>query len=211
MWANLSDSLICYIISLPTFTVMRLFSHISWANNYIIAKTYIQLFLIRFLHQTTTYLHLIWKKLRCSLFDFYIKPQHVHDYNTRRACCSLFDFYIKPQPIVDLEQMVEVVPYSISTSNHNPEVFYFEGRDVVPYSISTSNHNSKMSTTHLLRLFLIRFLHQTTTKIVKKKLPEGCSLFDFYIKPQHITDVENEHIVVPYSISTSNHNGAWRH
>ena len=55
---------------------------------------------------------------------------------------------------------------------------------VVPYSISTSNHNARLRTSASNRLFLIRFLHQTTTCLVRYLLCTCCSLFDFYIKPQ---------------------------
>ena len=55
--------------------------------------------------------------------------------------CILFHFYIKPQQ--------HILP-NISFS-------------VVSYSISTSNHNHVRSIKHAFRLYLIPFLHQTTT------------------------------------------------
>ncbi len=79
----------------------------------------------------------------------------------------------------------QVVPYSFSTSSHN---FRFQPKilaAVVPYSFSTSSHNCRRWCQRPGRLFLIHFLHQATTR-----LPQGCgsvrcSLFIFYIKPQH--------------------------
>ena len=35
------------------------------------------------------------------------------------------------------------------------------------------------------KLYLIPFLHQTTTAAVGISNPDGCILFHFYIKPQH--------------------------
>ena len=57
-------------------------------------------------------------------------------------------------------------------------------RDVVSYSISTSNHN-KDGTEHVfLKLYLIPFLHQTTTVGQSFLFDKCCILFHFYIKPQ---------------------------
>ena len=100
-----------------------------------------------------------------------------------------------------------VVSYSISTSNHNIKAQQTSPRLVVSYSISTSNHNSigswnKGKALFLIRflhqtttqrtgsgdcraLFLIRFLHQTTTSSLWGIPFLSCFLFDFYIKPQH--------------------------
>ena len=77
-----------------------------------------------------------------------------------------------------------VVSYSISTSNHNnvspfPLLAY-----VVSYSISTSNHNTVGVNAESLGLYLIPFLHQTTTVSCLFKCKICCILFHFYIKPQ---------------------------
>ena len=56
-----------------------------------------------------------------------------------------------------------VVSYSISTSNHNRELKQFSDLKVVSYSISTSNHNMVTFIVWVLVLYLIPFLHQTTT------------------------------------------------
>ena len=78
-----------------------------------------RLFLIPILHQTTTFTSQKRMILRCSSFQFYIKPQHGSVHNA----------------------VVAVVPHSNSTSNHNnPNLLYGNG-SVVPHSNSTSNHN----------------------------------------------------------------------
>ena len=58
----------------------------------------------------------------------------------------------------------------------------------------------------LAMLYLIPFLHQTTTLNLKKRLMLGCILFHFYIKPQLWQIDSCVANVVSYSISTSNHN-----
>ena len=79
----------------------------------------------------------------CSLFCFYIKPQPTTSIGVGDVSCSLFCFYIKPQlgaPYIDPER-------------------------VVPYFVSTSNHNCSHAHNLHKRLFLILFLHQTTTPV----------------------------------------------
>ena len=100
-----------------------------------------RLWLILFLHQTTTRILVGMPLFSCDLFYFYIKPQHSGNPCLTRMGCDLFYFYIKPQLWrVPFEQCL-VVTYSISTSNHNSILAYFMINFVVTYSISTSNHN----------------------------------------------------------------------
>ncbi len=101
---------------------------------------------------------------------------------------------------------VAVVSYSISTSNHNTYDDVCEALKVVSYSISTSNHNILVRNRFIYRLYLIPFLHQTTTIISFFRcelslylipflhqtttgdsvtlVSSRCILFHFYIKPQ---------------------------
>ena len=101
-----------------------------------------KLYLIPFLHQTTT----ITLAIRCAR-PLYLIP-FLHQTTTLRAQrsghsgCILFHFYIKPQ---QNELIANFFP-------------------VVSYSISTSNHNTARATEWAFRLYLIPFLHQTTTK-----------------------------------------------
>ena len=187
---------------------------------------------------------------RCILFHFYIKPQHTKKIVDTALRCILFHFYIKPQHLHSRFDLVNVVSYSISTSNHNmldnlresPKVVSYSistsnhnasiknllGQIVVSYSISTSNHNIASQENQCVRLYLIPFLHQTTTscwcsfvcwwlylipflhqtttKLVVLVISPGCILFHFYIKPQQVDPAILNPIVVSYSISTSNHN-----
>ena len=77
---------------------------------------------------------------------------------------------------------------------------------VVTYSISTSNHNSKNVVSNSHKLWLILFLHQTTTRTKLQLYTWCCDLFYFYIKPQPGGASGIIGGVVTYSISTSNHN-----
>ena len=65
--------------------------------------------------------------------------------------------------IVEFLQSPAVVSYSVSTSNHNSTSPRGSGSTVVSYSVSTSNHNQESTKAVASRLYLILFLHQTTT------------------------------------------------
>ena len=125
-------------------------------------KTY-KLYLIPFLHQTTTIISNNAFAECCILFHFYIKPQPLSWFKARLLSCILFHFYIKPQPKSYDKQRVFVVSYSISTSNHNNAGAKLKDLNVVSYSISTSNHNASGAIDLIGGLYLIPFLHQTTT------------------------------------------------
>ena len=55
------------------------------------------LYLIPFLHQTTTMRPLMRLPIGCILFHFYIKPQLFDLKDVTDSGCILFHFYIKPQ------------------------------------------------------------------------------------------------------------------
>ena len=164
------------------------------------------LYLIPFLHQTTTLRIIFYALLSCILFHFYIKPQPEVLVLRPHIGCILFHFYIKPQRRSAGVVGGHVVSYSISTSNHNFRLLRLIDSSVVSYSISTSNHNKWIFRNKKKKLYLIPFLHQTTTFIPVAFDFIGCILFHFYIKPQHRAIGRADKRVVSYSISTSNHN-----
>ena len=99
----------------------------------------------------------------CILFHFYIKPQL-----RRITCldwrgCILFHFYIKPQ--LDKVWLPEtyVVSYSISTSNHNNSLPFKSNRVLylIPFLHQTTTGVGGVA--GAVVLYLIPFLHQTTT------------------------------------------------
>ena len=144
------------------------------------------LFLIRFLHQTTTFHLIVLHHRGCFLFDFYIKPQRSGASGGEYAGCFLFDFYIKPQREIGWANHRPVVSYSISTSNHNRLYEFREWCLVVSYSISTSNHNLGLALNddgEVVSYSISTSNHNHQNH--QPKTLQSCFLFDFYIKPQH--------------------------
>ena len=122
----------------------------------------------------------------CILFHFYIKPQPKTIIRTTKWSCILFHFYIKPQPH-DARCLISLgcilFHFYIKPQLFHRSHFYCF---VVSYSISTSNHNERGGKDTDSRLYLIPFLHQTTTISRCDISRRGCILFHFYIKPQLI-------------------------
>ena len=121
------------------------------------------LYLIPFLHQTTTAYTSFERLSSCILFHFYIKPQRLEQAHFAKYCCILFHFYIKPQRTslpnryrvscilfhfyIKPQRMAAWLVYSLRCILFH---FYIKpqldnGKEalaiVVSYSISTSNHN----------------------------------------------------------------------
>ena len=190
-----------------TTTLDRL--RFTWTKLYLIEFLHQTTTVIEFLHQTTTCINALSLVQCCILLNFYIKPQLCNRGNRAGFGCILLNFYIKPQPYYE-------------KALDNP---------VVSYWISTSNHNTKHGTLNSISLYLIEFLHQTTTIVlnfnfvrscillnfyIKPQLPDlifiqirGCILLNFYIKPQLLSGRSGRACVVSYWISTSNHNRIW--
>ena len=99
------------------------------------------LYLIVFLHQTTTLRSCVSVFLRLYLIVF------LHQTTTRvvwykiQNYCILSSFYIKPQPCLSLRLHLYIVSYRLSTSNHNCRVVGSACNLIVSYRLSTSNHN----------------------------------------------------------------------
>ena len=148
--------------------------------------------------------------------------------HSNTAGCILLKFYIKPQHTANVYNLLYVVSYRNSTSNHNMSHWRATSQGVVSYRNSTSNHNRAFrridekrlylieilhqTTTfavHLqtfVELYLIEILHQTTTAHAVSTTRRSCILSKFYIKPQHKTKKVVTVDVVSYRNSTSNHN-----
>ena len=105
--------------------------------------------------------------------------------HSNTAGCILLKFYIKPQHTANVYNLLYVVSYRNSTSNHNMSHWRATSQGVVSYRNSTSNHNSRAYPNSLMSLYLIEILHQTTTV-------DGCAVLVL--------------CVVSYRNSTSNHN-----
>ena len=105
---------------------------------------------------------------------------------SRLSGCISFVSYIKPQHIRTITCLSSVVYLSFPTSNHN--------------GLANQGFPS--------RLYIFRFLHQTTTHENHTLKNDGCISFVSYIKPQLFVCVQRYAAVVYLSFPTSNHN-AW--
>ena len=99
-----------------------------------------------------------------------------------------------------------VVSYQKSTSNHNFVSRLLFRRFVVSYQKSTSNHNYSSFRMFVAGLYLIKNLHQTTTRSCASMRSFSCILSKIYIKPQLLGTILTFALVVSYQKSTSNHN-----
>ena len=111
-------------------------------NLFLLLRNYLVLYIVLFLHQTTTHIFSINYRDCCISYYSYIKPQPMSCWKCVGICCISYYSYIKPQPVRALSVHGLVVYRTIPTSNHN----YLEQRywrlHVVYRTIPTSNHNS---------------------------------------------------------------------
>ena len=189
----------------------------------------------------------------CISYYSYIKPQPWWAAISTLSCCISYYSYIKPQlavcwagwvdvvyrtiptsnhnSIIDVKINCIVVYRTIPTSNHNSVIFISFGLKVVYRTIPTSNHNPKSKVNSCLMLYIVLFLHQTTTWWQNWKFclwlyivlflhqtttlwggikcSPCCISYYSYIKPQQ-QHVEFFFVPVVYrTIPTSNHNCRW--
>ena len=103
--------------------------------------------------------------------------------SVRQRCISYYS-YIKPQHLQDSISHQRVVYRTIPTSNHNPL-----------YAASVRSW-----------LYIVLFLHQTTTGELYSKVSIRCISYYSYIKPQPSPGFSPRALVVYRTIPTSNHN-----
>ena len=121
------------------------------------------LFIILFLHQTTT-LDLL--EYGCgSLFIILFLHQTTTAFlpSPSSSCCLSSCSYIKPQQGQRAANFINVVYHLVPTSNHNYCTTKPHTAKVVYHLVPTSNHNWFITFYSLYGLFIILFLHQTTT------------------------------------------------
>ena len=174
----------------------------------IILKTILNglLYIVLFLHQTTT-LPLITSLLSCCISYYsYIKPQRSSTKDNPMHSCISYYSYIKPQH-------QEVVP-----EGNNCCISYYSyikpQLPALPYgmlpvvyrTIPTSNHNMQVLCVMFHLLYIVLFLHQTTTARSVGSTCVRCISYYSYIKPQPVWAKPSALIVVYRTIPTSNHN-----
>ena len=149
------------------------------------SSTSTALYIVRFLHQTTTYkgygktwiccissvsyikpqpecFNLV-TLVSCISSVSYIKPQR-HLYRRRRQpCCISSVSYIKPQRNLTLLMRKLSCISSVSYIKPQRSVHYIAGIHVVYRPFPTSNHNNAWMLLRTMKLYIVRFLHQTTT------------------------------------------------
>ena len=121
------------------------------------------LFIILFLHQTTTALFLTIVLQCCLSSCSYIKPQRCPGKPASEAVV----YHLVPtsnhnqlfRPFAKASVVYHLVPTSNHNSGENPTAI----TDVVYHLVPTSNHNLDANLFLHLMLFIILFLHQTTT------------------------------------------------
>ena len=94
----------------------------------------------------------------------YIKPQHARCFSALSSSCLSSCSYIKPQLQIYTEDTDTVVYHLVPTSNHNIQKIQKILQKVVYHLVPTSNHNRRYYTEDTDMLFIILFLHQTTTE-----------------------------------------------
>ena len=107
--------------------------------------------------------------------------------HSNTAGCILLKFYIKPQHTANVYNLLYVVSYRNSTSNHNFFSRCYGNLEVVSYRNSTSNHNT-------LRRFLPAIRVVSYRNSTSNHNGGDCATCDIR--------------VVSYRNSTSNHNGS---
>ena len=147
---------------------------------------FVLLFIILFLHQTTTLLYVLLKFPKLFIILFLHQTTTSALPTRRPPRCLSSCSYIKPQQAKQKKASASVVYHLVPTSNHNERCWY----------------NKRTS------LFIILFLHQTTTLHMSKYSRKGCLSSCSYIKPQLTHESVIIRFVVYHLVPTSNHNSA---
>ena len=165
-----------------------------------------ELYLIVFLHQTTTVIILkVWPdELYLIVFLHQTTTRVLRQISVKH--CILSSFYIKPQQLHPFRSPTRIVSYRLSTSNHNSDILI-----VVTwwlYLIVFLHQTTTLTEwcPRNMQLYLIVFLHQTTTALSRMCAALNCILSSFYIKPQPLFCHPSFCVIVSYRLSTSNHN-----
>ena len=187
-----------------------------------------KLYIVLFLHQTTTlpsdsnvysscisyysYIKpqlsyiLVFCNISCISYYSYIKPQLCERRFFIAVGCISYCSYIKPQ----LNTCALAVPWRCISyySYIKPQLAIIPYRclSVVYRTIPTSNHNLTVKPSGFEALYIVLFLHQTTTLINATLILIRCISYYSYIKPQPSHHLQVDGSVVYRTIPTSNHN-----
>ena len=143
------------------------------------------LYIVRFLHQTTTIPHFLSMVVGCISSVSYIKPQLLLLLFISLLRCISSVSYIKPQRLYNLMVFASGCISSVSYIKPQPLMLLAQLLKVVYRPFPTSNHNDSHDEMLFILLYIVRFLHQTTTNEVKLCTIKSCISSVPYIKPQH--------------------------
>ena len=153
-------------------------------NLYALDDVTLKLFMVFFLHQTTTFMYCVIRFV--ALFMVFFLHQTTTVCNTRRyALCCLWSFsYIKPQPTYRSAYGFPVVYGLFPTSNHNGWIAAAIGVLLFMVFFLHQTTTASHGDCRWVRLFMVFFLHQTTTIHLRHPYERSCLWSFSYIKPQ---------------------------
>ena len=114
-------------------------------NSFAMCFTLIRLYIVLFLHQTTTCSTLAGLPDGLYIVLFLHQTTTGQEIDLFTYCCISYYSYIKPQPIYQCPSLRSVVYRTIPTSNHNRYLLRKDNQEVVYRTIPTSNHNQIQS------------------------------------------------------------------
>ena len=151
----------------------------AWRN-----RTSATLYLIEFLHQTTTRRERLSQSDSCILLNFYIKPQPLCSFDVLAWCCILLflrcillNFYIKPQPC-------------------STEFLYASCCILLNFYIKPQPCSTEFL--YASCCILLNFYIKPQRAMVGINMYVSCILLNFYIKPQLMNKKVKFSLVVSY-------------
>ena len=138
---------------------------------------------------------------RCISSVSYIKPQRSYAGKGIGSGCISSVSYIKPQLSYGTFQKYWVVYRPFPTSNHNSNGSSLANFLVVYRPFPTSNHNVYVLVCNVHVLYIVRFLHQTTTVSYSSFSRLCCISSVSYIKPQPGTAISHINVSCISSVS----------
>ena len=146
------------------------------------------------------------QNLGCISYYSCIKPQLRMCYHVPTLRCISYYSYIKPQPIRVVIKIFFVVYRTIPTSNHNR--WTSASCSCVLYIVLFLHQTTTKSNPWVIlrKLYIVLFLHQTTTVQLILIAFLRCISYYSYIKPQRTITPSSFPSVVYRTIPTSNHN-----
>ena len=122
------------------------------------------MYIVLFLHQTTTHGKIAHSDAGLYIVLFLHQTTTLRRLRTTCSRCISYYSYIKPQLLFLMERKHSVVYRTIPTSNHNSHRLGNYLSTVVYRTIPTSNHNVQVCNQFRRMLYIVLFLHQTTTQ-----------------------------------------------